>query len=278
MYYTSNKEKEKKFAQFKENLPLRSMKVDCAASYSQELSLFPLCVPQSCGRFVTDTLVTEKEARALFELAEAGFKFGLSSGSASILDLHSGALSKGDHFINIYKLENAKDILKKEGFQIYKVTFLRSWTFPSPNFGSKFLSSIQVVKSKILQAISQKFSINENHLYLTHPTFFSRLSNATPISMNDEYWHPHVDKETYESFHYTSLVYLTNFGLDFIGGRFVFIESDNRTKTTIEPKVGRVMAFTSGAENLHYVEKVESGIRFVFTSNKSSLNFILFYI
>lgn len=128
--------------------------------------------------------------------------------------------------------------------------------------------SIQAVKTKILQAISQRFNINEKYLHLTHPTFFSRLSNATAVSLNDEYWHPHVDKETYESFHYTSLVYLGNFGIDFTGGRFIFIEKDNKTKTTIEPKIGRVMAFTSGAENLHYVEKVQSGIRFEFFSLK----------
>ncbi len=121
VFYTSRKEKEKKFAQFKETLKLRSMKVDCAESYSEELSLFPDCVPQSCGRFVSDSLVSQMEAKALLELAKAGFKFGLSSGSASILDLHSGALSKGDQFVNIYKLENAKDILKIEAFQTYKV-------------------------------------------------------------------------------------------------------------------------------------------------------------
>lgn len=33
----------------------------------------------------------------------------------------------------------------------------------------------------------------------------------------------------------------------------------------VEPKKGRVSMFTSGAENLHYVEKVSSGVRYAIT-------------
>ena len=102
-----------------------------------------------------------------------------------------------------------------------------------------------------------------NSLFLTHPTFFSRITNETAKTVHDEYWHPHVDKETYNSFHFTSLLYLGNFSKDFQGGRFVFIDGDKKNKTNIvvEPKKGRVSAFTSGAENLHNVEKVTSGVR-----------------
>lgn len=125
-WYTSVKEKEKKFAQFKETIPLRSMSVECAPEYQKEIEMFPQCVPRSCGRFVSDSIVTPREATALLDLAEEGFKYGLSSGSASILDLHSGALSKGEHFVNLYKLENAKEILKLSGFQIYKVLIRRA--------------------------------------------------------------------------------------------------------------------------------------------------------
>ena len=43
-------------------------------------------------------------------------------------------------------------------------------------------------------------------------------------------------QETYGSFDYTSLLYLSNYGTDFGGGRFVFI--DNVTSHTVEPKLG----------------------------------------
>lgn len=67
---------------------------------------------------------------------------------------------------------------------------------------------------------------------------------------------------------------MTDFGKDFQGGRFVFVDgtAKNQTISTIEPKKGRVSGFTSGAENTHYVEKVTSGTRYAitvsFTCNK----------
>lgn len=74
-------------------------------------------------------------------------------------------------------------------------------------------------------------------------------------------------QETYSSFHYTSLLYLNEYQRDFQGGRFIFVDEDkveNRTTlSTIEPKKGRISVFTSGAENLHHIEKVTQGTRFV---------------
>ena len=52
------------------------------------------CVPTKCGRAVLDNVVNTQEADALLALAKKGFAKGGGSGGASILDLHSGALSK----------------------------------------------------------------------------------------------------------------------------------------------------------------------------------------
>lgn len=59
------------------------------------------------------------------------------------------------------------------------------------------------------------------------------------------------------------MLYLNDYNTDFTGGRFVFI--DEKTNSTIEPRKGRVSVFTSGKENLHYVEKVKSGVRYAMT-------------
>lgn len=126
---------------------------------------------------------------------------------------------------------------------------------------------LQIIRLKIAKAISDKFVIDVNAIYLTHPTFISRIDNATAKTIHDEYWHAHVDKETYSSFHYTSLLYLNDYHRDFDGGRFIFIDEnkiDNKTThSSIEPKKGRVSVFTSGAENVHHIEKVTQGIRLV---------------
>lgn len=75
-----------------------------------------------------------------------------------------------------------------------------------------------------------------------------------------------MNQETYQSFHYTSLLYLNEYLRDFDGGRFLFMDSDasnNTRRSFIEPKPGRVSVFTSGRENTHHVEKVTAGTRFV---------------
>jgi len=197
---------------------------------------------------VTDTLISEDEALSLLKIAKKGFSYGGSDGGASILDLHSGALSKGTDFINLYKFADHRNILTDGDYKVYRD-----------------------VKDKILQTMAMEFGSFPNKLYLTHPTFFSKLNSKPAKTEHDEYWHKHVDKETYESFHYTSLVYLTDYGKDFWGGEFVFV--DKKYNMTIQPKLGRLSIFTSGSENPHYVEKVTSGERYAltvsFTCNKS---------
>ncbi|XP_058450202.1 2-oxoglutarate and iron-dependent oxygenase domain-containing protein 3-like [Malaya genurostris] len=245
VYFTTFRTREKKFATSKETLELRTQKLDCSKPYFDEIAKFSGCIPIHCGRFVSDKVVEPAEVDVLLNLARSGFQFGRSSGGASILDLHSGALSKDTQFINIYKIPEANQV-----------------------FTTTHINTYKHVKDKVQQAISDNFRINKDSLFLTHPTFFSRLTNETAKTIHDEYWHPHIDKDTYSSFHYTTLLYLTDFGKDFSGGRFVFIDSagkHNKTNVYIEPKRGRVSGFTSGAENVHYVEQVSAGVRYAIT-------------
>jgi hypothetical protein len=69
---------------------------------------------------VSDKLVSGSEADALLSIAKRGMALGGSQGGATILDLHSGALSQGKNFINIYRLSGAKDVFKKTDFTFYK--------------------------------------------------------------------------------------------------------------------------------------------------------------
>jgi len=61
------------------------------------------------------------------------------------------------------------------------------------------------------------------------------------------------------------LVYLSNYNQDFEGGEFVFCDEDGNTHLILEPVRGRVNAFTSGSENVHYVDKVTKGERYALT-------------
>lgn len=44
-------------------------------------------------------------------------------------------------------------------------------------------------------------------------------------------------QETYPSFHYTTLLYLNDYGIDFRGGQFQFIDNGN-SKSAVQPKKG----------------------------------------
>ncbi|KAM4525054.1 2-oxoglutarate and iron-dependent oxygenase domain-containing protein 3-like isoform 3-T3 [Odontesthes bonariensis] len=200
----------------------RVFSVQCSEDYENH-KRYPGCTPQRCGRAVTDAMVTREEAHALRRLAERGLALAGSEGGASILDLHSGALSMGKQFVNIYR----------------------------------------DVRERIQAVVAEMFGLDPTLMYLTKPTFFSRINSTAAKTQHDEYWHPHIDKVTYGSFDYTSLLYLSDYGSDFTGGRFVFMdENGNRT---VEPRAGRVSFFSSGSENLHRVEKVTWGTRYAIT-------------
>ncbi|XP_045214359.2 2-oxoglutarate and iron-dependent oxygenase domain-containing protein 3-like isoform X2 [Mercenaria mercenaria] len=183
--------------------------VNCSEDYKNEM--FEECKPKSCARVVMDNLVSGDEALHMLSVAKKGLSYGGSTGGASILDLHSGALSMGEKFVNIYRVLPEEDGFKEEDFAIYRQ-----------------------VKNKIHQAISEYFGIPKSSIYLTKPTFFSRMNTTAAKTVHDEYWHKHVDKTTYGSFHYTSLLYLTTYGTDFTGGRFIFV--DGETETAVEPR------------------------------------------
>lgn len=215
--------------------------VECSEDY-ENYQRYPGCTPQTCGRAVTDNVVSKEEAQALRRLAERGLALAGSDGGASILDLHSGALSMGKQFVNIYRFfgEQISEVFTKEDFQLYRD-----------------------VRDRIQTVIAETFGLDKSLLYLTKPTFFSRINSTSAKTQHDEYWHPHVDKVTYGSFDYTSLLYLSDYGYDFTGGRFIFMDSNGNR--TVEPRAGRVSFFSSGSENLHRVEQVSWGTRYAIT-------------
>lgn len=104
---------------------------------------------------------------------------GGSSGGASIMDLHTGALSYKDTFINVYAQSGENKVLTAEEKKIY-----------------------QLVRKKIQTSIAESFGIEFNSLHLTYPTFFSRLTGVEPKTRHDEYWHEHIDKVSIISFRF----------------------------------------------------------------------------
>nr|XP_044600243.1 2-oxoglutarate and iron-dependent oxygenase domain-containing protein 3 isoform X2 [Equus asinus] len=150
----------------------RFIEVPCSEDYDSHRR-FEGCSPRKCGRGVTDAVITRDEARRIRSIAEKGLSLGGSDGGASILDLHSGALSVGRHFVNLYRYfgDKVQNIFSEEDFQLYRD-----------------------VRQKVQLAIAQAFGISASSLYLTKPTFFSRINSTEARTAHDEYWHAHVDK------------------------------------------------------------------------------------
>ena len=98
----------------------------------------------------------------------------------------------------------------------------------------------------------------------------------------------HTDEATHDGYHYSCVIYLSSSGIDFEGGAFVFndpakneeeaaktarevedmsleeqIRRSGRTLDPINPMKGNAVIFSSGWENMHEVETITSGIRYV---------------
>lgn len=67
-----------------------------------------------------DNVVTSEEVDIMMNIVKKGLSYGGSAGGASILDLHTGAMSRGVHFVNLYKLESPDKLFKLVELQIYK--------------------------------------------------------------------------------------------------------------------------------------------------------------
>lgn len=50
------------------------------------------------------------------------------------------------------------------------------------------------IRQKVQLTIAKAFGISASLLYLTKPTFFSRINSTEAQTAHDEYWHAHVDK------------------------------------------------------------------------------------
>ena len=108
------------------------------------------------------------------------------------------------------------------------------------------------------------------------PPSTSTQSNATYVSSSRDldpnfvYWHVHSDIPSdyvhatlnIASYDYSALLYLSTHGGDFEGGKLAFIDAD--ADRIVRPVRGRLVTFSAGAENLHRVERVTEGTRYVF--------------
>lgn len=139
-----------------------------------------------------------------------------------------------------------------------------------------FFLFLQLIQPKIIENIAQRFEIAHNSLYLTTPTCFAKITNSTN-EYSEAMQRHRFDKETNKHVQFSVYIFLARFKKDFEGGRFIFtdVENKKRKNVIIDPKVGRVVVYSSGSENTHLIENVLSGhlsfLTLSFTCDKNSV-------
>lgn len=203
-----------------------------------------------CARFVVDDAVPAELVRELRDLIQWLVKeaWGAGAGPPSVVDLHAETISYKENFVNLTQLME----------------------FKQANFTQAQLQAYQDVRQILREQLSQLFGLSTEGL-MHDMTFFSQINASKKAkTMHDEYWHSHIDTEQYGTFAYTTLLYLNTQYEDFQGGEFIFEErrygDTIQPAASVEPRSGRLVVFTSDAENPHKVLPVTQGVRLAMTS------------
>jgi len=200
-----------------------------------------------CGRYVIDGAVETAHVAELRHLLEwlVAEAWGAGSGPPSVVDLHAGSISYKEQFVELGALMKFKSI----------------------EFTPQQVAAYSAVRTSIRALVASHFGMPEESL-LHDLTFFSHINASKEAkTMHDEYWHSHTDTEQYGTFAYTALLYLATQHEDFEGGTFIFEDViDEHLHQLVEPRVGRLVMFSSEAENPHRVEKVTKGVRLALTA------------
>ena len=227
-------------------------KIQCSSEYEKERQLYPSCIPIECGRTVSDT---GEFLRPWIEqvLAQAKYIFRKEDTSVSIVDVDS------------------RKIFEDSQIRMVDQTKL-----------ARLKSLISEMVPGVLQTISSDYNIRG--LGLTGPLLLSRISSTgrnLSHEINLDYTTSHVDLYSYKVkyrlviflknkssslqetlIHLTSIIYLQE---PDEGGRLLFEAGAGDQGGEVRPVGGRLVTFTSGAENTHRVEEVTRGVRLALT-------------
>ena len=116
---------------------------------------------------------------------------------------------------------------------------------------------------RLRRAVAHEYGLPLSSVW-TETAFVNRVYYAAqPLQFS-----VHADESSNKNFHYSAVLHLSSKGDGFEGGDFVFTdpavwEADGgRSLQRLSPLKGRAMIFSSGWENVHYVDRVTSGLRF----------------
>ena len=221
----------------------------------------------ACKRALFDDFVSEEEVDGLLAMARKGMQHTRADGGPTIFDVNSGFVMEGLRLRNIYRSheQQMKEKRKKRKGKHYTSEEEEEEEEDEDTGGfftqSQFTLYRDVVQ-RIHDPIVEEFALT-SELYFSAPTFITRIvgdANWAPNSEHDKYWNPHVDKNNTAHYDYSGLLYLSNYGTDFEGGRFAFLDSEednpafghalSRSENLyIEPRRARLLIFSAGSSS-----------------------------
>ncbi|XRB07198.1 2-oxoglutarate and iron-dependent oxygenase domain-containing protein [Pycnococcus provasolii] len=135
--------------------------------------------------------------------------------------------------------------------------------------GHEAASAVRGALSAVTSAAERHFDEPAGRLRIAG-ALLTRLE-IPPADAAYDYTQRHIDKANVRSYDYSCLVYLNDASEEdgaatrhpgqFAGGNFRFVDAS--MDEVVVPRQGRFVCFTSGADNLHAVDAVLSGHRFV---------------
>ena len=161
---------------------------------------FSSCAPKSCDRVVIDGLFELEDVSALRAIAEKGMATRGNKGGPTILDLNTGYIRDSDGLENLFY--SRKAFFSAEEFEVYGRIINRLKSFVEDAFRTT--------------------------VFFTAPTFITRLDGREdwePQGIHDEYWHVHADMASTPHYHYSGLLYLSDYETEFTGGIYMLLLS-----------------------------------------------------
>ncbi|CAH1153591.1 unnamed protein product [Phaedon cochleariae] len=199
-------------------------------------------------RFVSDGVASEEECRSLITIAKLFARVG---------DGYDG--KKSPHTA----------MEKFEGITLSRTVFLTYFGLLQPRYLEIYLK----VTGELLKPIQEYFGVPEK-LYFSYTQLVCRSALSDSPKERTDFSHEiHADNcnildngtcskvpPAFTWRDYSAILYLND---DFEGGEFIFAADKygSQIQSSIKPTCGRMVAFTSGAENLHGIRAVTKGSR-----------------
>mmetsp|Transcript_40648 Transcript_40648/g.128791 ORF Transcript_40648/g.128791 Transcript_40648/m.128791 type:complete len:414 (-) Transcript_40648:105-1346(-) len=212
---------------------LTSWRLGCAESLYREhvYDSIPGCSPgppsgPPCGRFVIDGVAAESEQKAMVAAIDEAFVELFHQGAETLLVPDAAVRAR----------------MGEEGYRLTEALLerVRSAVAAAANVSTDALFySGSLLKRMDWPPLKDEWQLDERH----------------------DSFNAHVDKANIASYDWSALLYLNSVGEEFGGGELLFHDSD--ADRSVRPIGGRVVAFSSGLENLHRVMPMQWGRRYV---------------